>query len=118
MSCCAFQGLHNVDQGIRPAIGIAERCEQKVDMVGHDNDGEKIHSFAMFSETVIEDEVASRGGEGPVSHRAEGDEQITICFLQMRKPAPVSILGEDGAGHRVGCSLGMLESGALPVCDG
>jgi hypothetical protein len=31
-------------------------------MVGHDDDGEKICSFAMVSETVIEDEVASSGG--------------------------------------------------------
>jgi hypothetical protein len=33
-----------------------------MDVIGHDNDGEKIRSFAMLSETVIEDWVASRGG--------------------------------------------------------
>ncbi len=88
-----------------------------MDMVGHDHDGEKIHSFAVLSETVIEHEVASGSGQGTVSHRAEGDEQIAISFLQMRQAAPVSILGKDGAGHKVGCSLGMLKGGVLRVCD-
>ena len=58
MSGRAFQALKNVDQGIRPAIGIAERREEKVDVVGHDNDGVKSDSLSVLSKTVIEYQVA------------------------------------------------------------
>jgi len=49
--------LQNVDKGIRPAIRITERHQQKVDMIGHNHDGVQTNSFAMLTKTVIENQV-------------------------------------------------------------
>ena len=119
MSSRTFEALKYVYERERPAIFIAQRLHEYVDVVGHDYDGMQLDPNwwlcgagalarevrdSAFSQTMREHEGSRLLWQSHPAERAERDEQIRIALLNMRKSAAVTVLREDWVcGHRCSC---------------
>src|SRR5271165_5650350 len=94
MSCRALEALQDIHDRKRPAVFLAEWLEEQVHMIRHNHSRVKMDSLRMFAEAMAENQVASLFDEWKSRAGAEGNEEIGISLLQMRKPPPIPVLGK------------------------
>jgi hypothetical protein len=77
----AFHALQDIDERVRPTVGIASRGEQQVNVIWHHDDSVEVNSFSVLAQAVSQNQIASHTRQGRQRPRAECDEQITVSFL-------------------------------------
>ena len=114
MSGSAFHALQDIHERKRPTLRVALRREQQVNVIWHYHDSVESNSFSVLAQALSQNQIASRSRQWRQRPCAEGDEQITVSFLQMRKPSAIPIFRQRHAGHECGVerefSPGTVES--------
>jgi len=70
-----------------------------MNMIRHDHHSMEANSVAVLAQAMSKDQIASGIWKACPPQRAEGNEQIAIGFLQMRKSPPVPVFRRWIAGH-------------------
>ena len=94
-----------------PALVVGQRGEQEMHVIGHDHCGLEGDSLPVVMDTMYENEIARRVGEGIADEFAEGHKDGAARLLVMWHAPPIFVFAAEG--RKVGHNL--LKARSMPL---
>jgi hypothetical protein len=86
-----FNPLQNLNQAVKISVQIPKRCQQKMHMVGHHDNGMNRRLRSLIMQTVPQHNVSGRFRQR-IEAAAKGNKRRPIVFLIVRQPPSIFAL--------------------------
>ena len=90
-STLTFYPLQNLNQAVKISVQISKRCQQKMHMVGHHDNGMNHRLRSLIMQTVPQHNVSGRFRQR-IEAAAKGNKRRPIVFLIVRQPPSIFVL--------------------------